>query len=111
MRYIADKRNVIAANNPYDVEYIKYFTGYTPLLLRSYCNYTGTKYNPTRPGFLVPGSERDMGLRDLVVQEYNLECKRINCTVDLFNLRHRYRRYSHPDQASHQGLVYVPYQV
>ncbi|CAF3647613.1 unnamed protein product [Rotaria sordida] len=48
-----DPKNIIAANNLYDAEYIRYFTGINVTLLPSFCNYTNTDYNPTREEFLL----------------------------------------------------------
>ena len=52
-RIAADPRNVVAANNRFDVAYTRYFTGVRSLLLPSFCGYARRSYSPTRPGFLV----------------------------------------------------------
>ena len=50
-------RNVVAANNRYDAEYVKYFTGIKDVpVLPNYCGYTGATYAPKRKQILVgPG--------------------------------------------------------
>lgn len=50
----SNEYNVIAANNKYDQEYIKYFTGLKDvLLLPSYCGYITNVYNPIKKEFLI----------------------------------------------------------
>lgn len=46
----ADRRNVVAANNRYDVEYIRHFTGgaVAPAYLPAFCGYTGAAYDPAK---------------------------------------------------------------
>lgn len=50
-------RNVVAANNRYDAEYVKYFTGIKDVpVLPNYCAYTNAHYNPSRKEVLIgPG--------------------------------------------------------
>ena len=38
-RIAADPRNVVAANNPYDVEYIRFYAGIQPVYVPSFCGY------------------------------------------------------------------------
>ena len=53
----ANPRNVVAANNRYDAEYVKYFTGIQDVpVIPNFCGYTGVSYKPTRREFLIgPG--------------------------------------------------------
>ena len=44
--------NLIGANNRYDAEYIRYFTGEKIHFIPSFCGYTVTRYNPSRNSFL-----------------------------------------------------------
>ena len=55
LRKIASSpRNVVAANNKYDAEYIKYFTGIKNVpVLQNFCGYTKVSYRPTRRDMLV----------------------------------------------------------
>lgn len=52
-RIAANPRNVVAANNLYDAEYIRYFAGVRPLYLPSYCGYV-TQGAAYRPDFSKP---------------------------------------------------------
>jgi hypothetical protein len=47
--------NTIAANNKYDQEFLKYFTGLDVELIPSYCGYSGVTYQPTKTEFLIGG--------------------------------------------------------
>ncbi len=59
LRAIAShQHNIIASNNKYDLEYLKYFTDVQhthqePMLLPSFCNYVNASWNPHRPEVLV----------------------------------------------------------
>ena len=53
----SNARNTIAANNRYDAEYVKHFTGLKDVpVIPNFCNYITDRWNPTRPEILVgPG--------------------------------------------------------
>jgi hypothetical protein len=110
IRLAADPKNVVAANNLFDVEYMRYFTGLTPRLLPSRCAYTGTSYNPTRPGFLL-GLRRDWKFREFFIRKLNAACLSLNVTVRLASTRDLYPRYHWSDLASHRGIVPLPSQA
>jgi hypothetical protein len=105
-----DPRNIIAASNKYDAEYIKYFTGLQPQIIPSFCGYISVKYNPERPGFLLSAG-RDRRVWNAFVNQYEAVCRAMNCTTELLSLRRKYPSYSYRDIASHQGIVHVPHQV
>jgi len=106
----ATSTNVVAANNLYDVEYIKYFTGIQPQLLPSFCGYIPDKYAPSRPGFLL-APVHHIHFGELLVSAYNKRCKTVNCSASLIPVRRKYRNYKYSDLAAHAGIIYVPYQV
>jgi len=53
----SNPRNTIAANNRYDSEYVKHFTGLKEIpVIPNFCNYITAKWKPLRPEILVgPG--------------------------------------------------------
>ena len=57
-----DPRNIIAANNHYDLEYIKYFTGIEPAYIPAYCGYVNTDYHPSGN----QASNRDFGTKRIM---------------------------------------------
>ncbi|CAH1779013.1 unnamed protein product [Owenia fusiformis] len=101
-------QNTVGANNQYDLEYVRYFTGITPTLLPSYCGYVDSEYNPTRPGYLLSPVHK-AGFEKIFLDEFN-KAKEVS-NVSLTPLRKLYSHYEYSDLASHQGIVYVPYQV
>ena len=107
----ANPMNVVGANNKYDLEYIRYFTGIESLqLLPSFCGYLTDKYSPTRPGFLLaPIHQGDFS--NQFMAEFGKSCRKVNCTVELAHLRDKYPVYKYSDLTAHQAIVYVPYQV
>jgi len=110
--------SVVLANNMYDVQYLRYFTGITPTYVPSFCNYTGATY--TWPG---PASKKPIlvhGFRakfsDEPVGEF------IQPLADLAKSRHlpfKFRslrealpaHYSYAELAAHPAVLHLPYQV
>lgn len=105
----ADDRNIIAANNQYDAQYMRYYTGLTPRLLPSRCGYTRATYNPTRSGYLL-GLRRDSEFRDFFIDSINSACKAMNVSVQLASIRDLYPTYKWKDLAAHRGIVPLPCQ-
>ena len=59
----ANPRNTVAANNKYDAEYVKYFTGLKDVpVMPNYCGYTGVSYDPQKTEILIgPGKVSSQG--------------------------------------------------
>ncbi|CAF1339882.1 unnamed protein product [Didymodactylos carnosus] len=99
-------QNVVGANNLYDAEYIRYFTGLKVTLLPSLCNYTNAQYKPVRKSFLfvpIGNTEIDKTFPSAVSRE--------NMTIPVNKLREVYSRYKYSDLSSHLGIIHVPYQL
>lgn len=103
-------RNVIAANNLYDAEYIRYFTGINATVLPSFCNYTNSNYQPKRSEFLLgPIHEQKF---DLIFQEMlQQSLERSANIIEISPIRKIYRNYQYSDLTNHPAIVHVPYQV
>jgi hypothetical protein len=99
--------NIIAANNKYDLEYIKYFTGIKNVeYLPSYCGYVKAAYTPTRPAVLIaPGR----GTNSLLVSK--LLSVASDAEVVMKPMRDLYPAYEYSDLASHPAFVLMPYQI
>ncbi|CAF1062478.1 unnamed protein product [Adineta ricciae] len=104
-------KNIIAANNLYDVEYIRYFTGINATLLPSLCDYTNVDYSPSRKEFLIAPihtSAFDTYFRSLIRKSLKLHKK---YGIDIVPIRELYSNYEYSDLAKHPAIIYVPYQV
>lgn len=110
IRYAANPKNLIAANNLYDVNYIKYFTGIEPVWLPSFSSHPNVKYNRSREGFVI-AHNTNPGFFNSFIQQYTKLCTEKNCTVRLGELYGWYGNYKYSDIVAHQGIVHVPYQV
>lgn len=110
VEYASQPSNVVAANNLYDAEYIKYFTGIEAQHLPNWGNYTKQVYNPTRSGFLIATTHNN-AFMTLFLKNFTNVCRKPECSVKLMYLRNAYPYYKYSDIAAHQGIVYVPYQV
>jgi len=103
----ANPRNVVAANNRFDAEYVKYFTGIKDVpVIPNYCGYTGATYNPTRPEWLIgPGRGITPKLEEQLQQSSSSSSKTFKKIRDL------YPHFEYTDLASHPAIVLIPYQV
>jgi hypothetical protein len=114
VRYASISGNVVGANNHYDVEYMRYFTGLKELhLLPSFCGYVPVKYSPVRFEFLLAPvhSESFESLFWTWYKEAHSRLQVQPVNTLLSGLRTLYPRYQYEDLAAHRGIVYVPYQV
>jgi len=100
--------NVVGANNQYDIEYIKYFTGMEVPFIPSYCGYTASEYAPTRSEFLLV--RRRPGFQESFIDEYEKLCENMSC-YKLTSLMNKYHYYNFSDLTTYAGIVYIPYQV
>jgi len=114
LNYASDPRNVLAANNRYDVELIRYFTGLVVEWIPSFAGYTRTSHKPSRQGFLLANRRADEEFQSFFLKQFQEACKSINSSLpvpELIRIKDRYPRYEYSDLAAHQGIVHLPYQV
>lgn len=99
--------NIIAANNRYDAEYLKYFTDLRDVrVLPSYCGYVGVSYHPTQPQILVgPGR----GVHPQLFRQLTVSSR--SSPFTFVRIRDLYPQYSYADLAAHPAMVVLPYQV
>ena len=126
-RIAANPYNVVAANNKYDQEYIKYFTGIdNVLLLPSYCGYIQDRYKPIRSEILIaPARGVSKALNDMLLQkiaETNLNKKMEKEEVGqkqqhqkkelkVAHIRDLYPHFKYNDIAAHPAIIVLPYQI
>jgi len=104
--------NVIAGNNLYDAEYIRYFTGIKAIVLPSLCTYTNVSYMQTtgKPFLIAPIHHKDFSHRFTSMLTDSLH--RLKTSVTVGHLREVYKdHYQYIEIARHPGIIYVPYQV
>ena len=116
LRLIASRPgNIVAANNRYDQEYIRYFTGINDvLLLPSLVGYVTVTYSPTRPAFLLGPSR---GVNQRLQRELRAALDQHNsksvgaAKLAIAPIRDLYTQFQYSDLAAHPGVVWLPYQV
>ena len=95
-------KHVIAAESVYDLEYLRHYTGITPLPLYSYSGFytqlPGNEYSPKRDEILVFNHWED-GIAHSTSK------------FVLKEIRQVYPRYSLANLASHRAIVFFPYSV
>ncbi len=104
--------NVIAGNNRYDAEYIRYFTGINAIVLPSLCTYTKASYQPinSKPFLITNISGKKFSNNFTLTLMRSLRFLKTSIAVG--HLRNVYPDYYEYFQiAQHPGIIYVPYQV
>ena len=117
LRNIAmDERNTIAANNRYDLEYLKHFTGLTDIkLLPNICDYVSAVYDRARVEVLIGPSRHSTAGVDLIHGANGLFEALKNWSsssehdLKMSVLRDLYPKYEYTDIAKHPAIVIVPY--
>ncbi|CAF1315798.1 unnamed protein product [Adineta steineri] len=108
----SNPRNIIAGNNLYDAEYIRYFTGIKAIVLPSICAYTNATYSRVegKPFLIAPIHNKifHASFRSDLINS----SKSLNISIEVQHLRDVYKTYYSYEQLSeHPGIIYVPYQV
>ena len=104
------RRHVIGANSPYDVEYtcMHYYIGARPDYVPSLCPYTEEHYNPTRHSFLYNSREP----LNYWTKSFNLYYQANNATFQIHQIKEFYKSdHEYSDLAQHLGIIHLPYQV
>lgn len=108
--------NTVAANNEYDREYLRYFTGLPSSkiqLLGSLCDYPGVSYNPIRSEILIGPSR---GINSIIGNEIlrlsSLQPLFYNGRpIEIHFLRDIYPHYEYVNLSHHPAVILIPYQV
>ncbi|CAF2121680.1 unnamed protein product [Rotaria magnacalcarata] len=107
----SDPRNLVAANNLYDVEYIRYFTGLNVTLLPSFCSYTNVHYNPTRKEFLLAATH-NFYFEDFFLKQLDKYLKTVVLSdMIVIKTKALYKHYKYSALSHHPAIIHVPYQV
>ncbi|CAF4419473.1 unnamed protein product [Rotaria sp. Silwood2] len=108
----SDPRNVIAGNNLYDAEYIRYFTGIKAIVLPSLCAYTKASYRPRRQKPFIIANMNTKNFLSQFMSMLNDSFKRLKISIPIGHLRDVYKgHYEYFQLAQHPGIIHIPYQV
>ncbi|CAF3644643.1 unnamed protein product [Rotaria sp. Silwood1] len=108
----SDPRNVIAGNNLYDAEYIRYFTGIKTIVLPSLCAYTKASYKPRFQKPFIIANMNAKSFRSKFMSLLTDSFKRMKISVRVRHIRDIYKvHYQYFQLAQHPGIIYIPYQV
>ena len=105
-RLADNPENIIGANNRYDVEYIKYFTGRTIDYIPSFCAYTEYYYKPTRNSFLKARKIYWHLIAGYWDPRYKSHYIKINASFKL-----EAGSYEPSNIAANRGVLHIPYEV
>eukprot|EP00223_Ostreococcus_mediterraneus_P007849 CAMPEP_0179702648 /NCGR_PEP_ID=MMETSP0937-20121108/2385_1 /TAXON_ID=548131 ORGANISM="Ostreococcus mediterraneus, Strain clade-D-RCC2593" /NCGR_SAMPLE_ID=MMETSP0937 /ASSEMBLY_ACC=CAM_ASM_000575 /LENGTH=315 /DNA_ID=CAMNT_0021575787 /DNA_START=630 /DNA_END=1577 /DNA_ORIENTATION=- len=110
----SNPRNVIAANNRYDSEYIRHFSGIQHVeLLPNLCEYVHAVYRPTSKTILIGPSRLSKGgvvvLKDLIraIGSVSSHYPRLRFAT----VREMYPKFNYAQLAQHPAVVLLPYQI
>jgi hypothetical protein len=103
---------VVAGNNLYDAEYIRYFTGIKTIVLPSLCAYTNASYMPeVRKDFLIATTRANHFVPQFMTM-LDGSLHRLNSSVTVAHVRQVYTgHYEYAELAKHPGIIHIPYQV
>lgn len=104
---------MVATNNLYDAEYIRYFTGINTTVLPSICAYTNTVYNPlpSHPEYIFVPSRDGIQFNQHFSNHLKLALRKQNSSIVVKPLRELYPSYQYADLARHPAMIHLPYQV
>ena len=106
-----DPKHLIAANNRYDAEYIRYFTGINVTILPSFCQYTNNDYNPIKTEFLLTPIHRKSFERIFLESLDQSLVTHPFFNLKILPLRTLYPNYDYSDLTHHPAIIHIPYQV
>ena len=105
---VDNSHNIVGANNKYDAEYIKYFTGRSVDYIPSFGGYTGYKYKPSKSRKTFLKARKNYW--NLIAKEwepkYNNRYKQLNATYNL-----KKGSYDFASVSSFHGVLHMPYEV
>lgn len=111
----SSKANTLAANNLYDLEYMKHFTGISNIqLVPNLCLYVDAVYRPRRKEILIGPSRLNKAAHEILYGPHGLFSYiklSSESTVQFVPLRKLYEHYTFKDLAQHQAMLVIPYQV
>lgn len=103
-----DQKNIVGANNHYDVEYMRYFTGFDPEYLPNLAAFTQTKYQHSKSDFLI-AHIRDTDFRSWFVEAVQRALGQAKSKEKVVYVGDVYPTgYNATDLASHPGIILVP---
>jgi hypothetical protein len=107
MKIASHPENTIGANNIYDVEYMKYFTGLKHVdYIPSACYYVTATYQPIKNSFLIAPSR---GVNMDLAEQFKQYTRQYD--IDTYLIHDLYDHFEYHDLASHKGIIIFPYQI
>ncbi len=104
--------NLIAANNHYDIEYLRYFTGIQAKYLPNFCGYVPQKYNPTKREVLLVPELRNKEFLKWFENSFDSANNRYKYNTKISQLSTLYPGgFNLSTIADHPAVVFVPNQI
>ena len=119
MKIAKNPRNIIAANNLYDVHYIRYHTGIDVEYIPSWCGDLH-EYRPSRSEILLgpyrdnldyPRFSEEESWNHPIMKELTETISESGSSLNFVRMKQRYPKYSLNDLAQHRAIVLIPYQT
>ena len=106
-----DDSNFVIANNRYDAEYMRFFTGIQPILLPSYFGWITKSYDPKKKEFLLAPMRQEYTLQSTFLTTFEQHTNRLEYNIELISISETYPDHSYSDLVAHPAIVYAPHQV
>lgn len=108
----AKNGNILVANNRYDAEYIKHFTGLNVPVLPSLCLYVDSTYKPSKQEILIGPGRLSPGAAKLIAElQRTVKSSQKAKGLEFVKIRDLYKKYEYADLAQHRAILLIPYQV
>ena len=107
-------KNEVAANNHYDLEYLRYFSGVNPLYLPNSCSYIHYMYEPSENSFAVAPMGHDKKLSNWFMETLLASLEKRNFLGGVPTVKYcdnLYTTMTHKEISAYRGIIYVPHQV
>ena len=105
-----DPKNVIAATNQYDIEYVRYYTGHGPVLLPPLCPHIIHSYTPKETSNFLLFPIKSLRFKEVFMENYKRMSAAQNYTVTLTRMNQHNFDQAAEALVKFAGIVLIPYQ-
>ena len=106
--------NVVAANNHYDMEYMRYYTGVNPMYLPNACSYIRHMYEPSGNVFAVAPMDSDKKMSKWFLETLRAALEKRNFLGGVPKVEYcdsLFMTLSNEEISKYRAIIYVPQQV
>ena len=107
-KLMMDAGHIVVANNVYDSEYIRYFTGKKVPVLQTFAAYVEASYSPSRTEILIGPRGTKLGS---IFNELQRVKQKMSSKLTFIYVKSLYPKFRYANLASHPAICIWPYAV